>query len=67
MTMPHIMRHMRASLPDAINEAEVVVICSNDKEVEGILLAGGKGKEVIDLVGLPRLKHSGNGYSGIAW
>jgi len=67
MTMPHIMRHMRASLPDAINEAEVVVICSNDKEVEGILLAGGKGQEVIDLVGLPRLKHSGNGYSGIAW
>jgi GDP-mannose 6-dehydrogenase len=67
MTMPHIMRHMRASLPDAINEAEVVVICSNDKEVEGLLLAGGKGKEVIDLVGLPRLKHSGNGYSGIAW
>ncbi len=67
MTMPHIMRHMRASLPEAINEAEVVVICCNDKEVEGILLDRGKGKEVIDLVGLPRLKHSGNGYSGIAW
>jgi len=67
MTMPHIMRHMRASLLDAIKQAEVVVICSNDKEVEGILLSEGIGKEVIDLVGLPRLKRSGNGYSGIAW
>jgi GDP-mannose 6-dehydrogenase len=67
MTMPHIMRHMRASLADAIKEAEVVVICSPDKEVERILLAEGKEREIIDLVGLPRLKHSGNGYSGIAW
>jgi GDP-mannose 6-dehydrogenase len=67
MTMPHIMRHMRGSLPEAIREAEVVVICSHDKEVEGILLAGGQGKQIIDLVGLPGLKHSGNGYSGIAW
>jgi len=67
LTMPHIMRHMRASLADAVKEAEVVAICSNDKEIEGLLLADGKGKEIIDLVGLPRLKHSGNGYSGIAW
>lgn len=67
MTMPHIMRHMRAPLADAVREAEVVAICSNDKEVEGLLLAEGKGKEIIDLVGLPRLKDSGNGYSGIAW
>jgi hypothetical protein len=67
MTMPHIMRHMRGSLTDAIKEAQVVVVCSHDKEVEGILLAEGKEKEIVDLVGLPRLKQSGNGYSGIAW
>jgi hypothetical protein len=44
-----------------------VVVCSHDKEVEGLLLTEGKGKEIVDLVGLPRLKHSGSGYSGIAW
>jgi hypothetical protein len=58
---------MRASLPDALKEAEVVVVCCNDSEIENLLLKDGHGKTVIDLVGLPRLKHSGNGYSGIAW
>ncbi len=65
-TLPHIMCHLRSSLPDAINEAEVVVICTKDVEAEK-LLAGAHGKKVIDLVGLPTLKHQGNGYSGIAW
>jgi GDP-mannose 6-dehydrogenase len=67
MTMPHILRHMRVSLEDAIKEAEVVVICCNDSEIEGLLRKEGHGKTIIDLVGLPELKHSGNGYSGIAW
>jgi len=67
VTMPHIIRHMRASLPDAVKEAEVVVICCHDSEIEDLLLKDGPGKAIIDLVGLPRLKHSGNGYSGIAW
>jgi len=67
MTMPHIMRHMRASLSDAIKKAEVVVICCNDKEIEELLLKEGHDKAIVDLVGLRRLKNSGNGYSGIAW
>jgi len=67
MTMPHIMRHMRASLDDAVKEAQVVVICCNDREIEELLLKESYGKVVIDLVGLSRLKNSGNGYSGIAW
>jgi len=61
------MRHMRASLNDAVKQAQVVVICCNDKEIEELLLKEGHGKAIIDLVGLPRLKDSGNGYSGIAW
>ena len=66
ITMPHILRHMRADLREAISEAEVVVVCANDREAESELLDA-PGKKIIDLVGLPKLKHSGNGYSGIAW
>ena len=58
---------MRASLSDAIKKAEVVVICCNDKEIEELLLKEGHDKAIVDLVGLRRLKNSGNGYSGIAW
>lgn len=47
--------------------AACFAVCSHDKEAEEILLADSKRKEVIDLVGLPRLKHRSSGYSGIAW
>jgi len=47
-------------------EAEVIVVCAGDPEIEK-LLAGMSGKKVIDLVGLRQIKHSGYGYAGIAW
>jgi GDP-mannose 6-dehydrogenase len=66
MTLPHLLTHLRPKLADAIEEAEVVVICAGDPQVEQ-LLVGKHGKTIIDLVGLRQLKHSGNGYAGIAW
>jgi hypothetical protein len=41
--------------------------CFASRGQQGILLAPGRGKEIIDRVGLPGLKHSANGYSGMAW
>jgi GDP-mannose 6-dehydrogenase len=65
-TLPHIMGHLRETLEGAIDEAEVVVVCTYDREVER-LLAGTKGKRIIDLVGLSALKNQSNGYTGVAW
>jgi GDP-mannose 6-dehydrogenase len=66
MTLPHLLSHLRPNLADAIDEAEVVVVCAGDPEIEK-LLVGRRDKKVIDLVGLRQVKHSRNGYAGIAW
>jgi hypothetical protein len=66
MTLPHLLSHLRPNLADAIAEAEVIVVCAGDPEIEK-LLVGRHEKKVIDLVGLRQIKHSGNGYAGIAW
>lgn len=66
LTLPHLLTHLRPRLADAIDEAEVIVICAGDPQVEQ-LLVGKHGKKIIDLVGLRELKHSANGYAGIAW
>jgi nucleotide sugar dehydrogenase len=66
MTLPHLLSHLRPNLADAIDEAEVVVVCAGDPEIEKLLL-GRHGKKVIDLVGLRQVKQSRNGYAGIAW
>jgi len=66
MTLPHLLSHLRPNLGDAIAEAEVIVVCAGDPEIEKLLI-GTNEKKVIDLVGLRQIKHSGNGYAGIAW
>jgi len=45
----------------------VSAACFASRGQQGILLAPGSGKEIIDRVGLLGLKHSANGYSRIAW
>jgi GDP-mannose 6-dehydrogenase len=66
MTLPHLLSHLRPNLADAIVEAEVIVVCAGDPEIEKLLI-GRHEKKVIDLVGLRQIKLSGNGYAGIAW
>jgi GDP-mannose 6-dehydrogenase len=66
MTLPHLLSHLRPNLADAIAEAEVIVVCAGDPEIQP-LLRGAHDKKIIDLVGLPQFKCSGNGYAGIAW
>lgn len=66
-TMPHILRHLRPSLREAIDEAEVLVICANDPELDSLPQDASRQVKIIDLVGLPALKENGNGYAGIGW
>ena len=66
MTLPHLLTHLRPDLQKALAEAEVVVVCAGDPQIEQFLI-GEHGKKIIDLVGLRQVKNSGNGYTGIGW
>ncbi len=69
--LPHIAAHMRASVEEVLNQAEVIVIANgspNFRQVAGLLR---EDQVLIDLVGVGRTNgangHTKGAYDGIAW
>ncbi len=66
-TIPHISRLMKASVDDAIEGAELIVIAKRSAEFSEPVQEFANGRRVIDLVSLFAGQEGGADYEGICW
>lgn len=64
--IPHLSTYMVENLSNLVDSADVIVVTNNEKEFKEIL-AGTKGKVIIDMVRLPKGIKENNQYIGINW
>ena len=66
--LPHIAAHMRASVEEVLEQAEVIVVANGSlafRQVPGLLR---EDQVLVDLVGVGRANgHTKGAYDGIAW
>jgi GDP-mannose 6-dehydrogenase len=66
--IPHLERLLTADPQEALDSAELIVIGHVSKADRPALLAGLKGKTVLDLAGVPELREgTGFTYQGLCW